>query len=60
MANHYTLEVFAVDVQDSIGREEDIVTIEIQGELKASTKRAISEAIAREDWTLRFKKKVLA
>jgi hypothetical protein len=60
MANHITLKVYAVEVVESLGRDEDYVTLEFDGTLKKKTKDSVETALATGGYQFRFTKKVLA
>lgn len=59
-SKHYVLHVYSIEVHDSAGRPEDIVTIETRGALRPATKKALSEAIQNDNVSIRENKNVLA
>lgn len=59
MSKHFVLKVYDVEVHESAGREEDVVTVQFEGDLRPKTKAAIAKALVKNS-SLRIKKKVLA
>lgn len=60
MSKHYVLKVYAVEVMESDGRDENVVTVEFDGALKPKTKRDLELALSSGNYRIQQKQKVLA
>lgn len=60
MAKHYVLKVYAVEAIESEGREDPVVTVDFDGDLKQRSKAEIAWGLRQDTMSLRVRKKVLA